>query len=88
MRFTQPAITTRDVLAKALDRAIQRIRHKGEFDKEIGSKRQRIARRARRKSGVPSRNPYAKRPAGHPAACHNRKLTNIRMVYVPIYLTR
>ena len=30
-----------------------------ELNKEIGSKRQRIARRARRKSGVPNRNPYA-----------------------------
>ena len=59
MRFMQPAITTREALAKALNRAIQWIRHKGEFNKEIGSKRQGIARRTRRKSGVPSRNPYA-----------------------------
>ena len=32
--------------------------------------------------------PTLKAPAGHPAACHNKKLTNIRVVYVAIYLTR
>ena len=32
--------------------------------------------------------PTLKAPAGLPAACHNRKLTNIKMVYVAIYLTR
>ena len=32
--------------------------------------------------------PTLKAPAGHPAACHKKKLTNIRAVYVPIYLTR
>ena len=40
------------------------------------------------KAASQAETPTLKDPAGHPAACYNRKLTNIRMVYVPIYLTR
>ena len=35
LRSTQPAFTTRDALANNLDRAIQRVGHKGELDKEV-----------------------------------------------------
>ena len=35
LRPAKPAVTTRDALANNLDRAIQRVGHKGELDKEV-----------------------------------------------------